>query len=1428
MSSSSTARADAPRRIVASLATVLAVAGLVSVVTAPAAAAADVPTFTMGTPTVTEPAGALDPTDTVRTVYGGSMSYPGLTSSGNGTVSLTATPASVCRPVGPMSVNFVGVGTCTIAPRSTGTAAFQSATGTPVDIPVVPAKTSVTASSQTVGYGSAPGAVTYTYRAYFAGSTPGTVTGGLATAPTCTTTATAASLPGVYPATCGGGADPNYAIRGYVAGTVTVTGWPLDVTAGPSRVFTYADPIPTPAPVYSGFRDGDTGPAVPPTCAVFANVSGGKPLAELIPPKSLGFTTFYVECSGGSDPKYQLRYQNGFSDRTNRAAWTMTTAALTATAPSPTIVYGSPDPTLVPTVTGLKAGDTPASVGISCHVADPRPLTVGTHVVRCGFSGTPNGNYVVAPVSGTLTVTPAEASATASSQTVAYGTAPAPVTPSYVGLANGDTTPATAPTCTTTATSTSLPGTYESVCSGASDPNYTVTSIKGSVTIVPAPVTVTASSQTVTYGTTLTPPTPTYSGLQNGDVAPATPATCSTTAPSSPGAGVYPVTCDGAADSHYAIDYQPGTVTVSRAPLTVTASSETVQYGQASGTITPSYAGLQNGDTAPHTAASCQSTKTSGSPVGTYRTLCSDAADSNYRFTYVDGTTQVTPAPLTITASSQSVVRGTDPTAVTATFDEVSTPQLAAAPTCSTTADARSAVGTYPTTCTGAADPNYAIRYKPGVATVTPTPLTITASSQTSVYGTAPVTVTAAYEGLLPSESAADVAVSCATTAVASSNVGSYPTVCSGAQNANYAVTYVNGTATVNKAPLATTASSQTVGYGDAPQLVTPTYDGLINGDVAPRTPGSCTTTATATSPVGTYPAACTGTTDPNYAVTTVPGTVTVTAAALSITASSQTVVYGNTPAAVTATYMGLRNGATTTSTPPTCSSNVTSATPVGTYPATCTGAGDPNYAAPSYVAGTVTVVPAPLSVTASSPTWTFGTTPAPVTPVYRGLVNGTPGPATAPTCSTTATTTSPVGTYSTTCVGAADPDYTVVTTPGTATVARAALTVTAASGTVTYGGGAPTLAPSYSGLVGGATAPTTRAVCATSATSASGVGTYPTTCAGAADPNYAVTYVAGTLTVSPAPVTVTASSQTIASGTAPAAVTALYTGLVNGDRTLRTAPTCSTTATSTSPAGTYPAACVGGADPDYTVTRYNAGVVTVAVGTPASVVVTSGGGQSTVTGSAFAAPLVATVHDTAGNAVPNAAVTFTVVAATGRSGTATFAGGKTSAVVTSGRDGTVVSPLLTAGQPGPVTVTATAAGAATGASFLLTAGTPGSARADLSVAVSLPAQAKPGSSVSAKVTVTNAGPYTATKTATAFTVPLGWKVTNAGGGSLLCNSVVLFAAEGLASGASIAYIVTLTASAKATTSTALAAVLSATIDPKLSNNAATASTSVR
>jgi hypothetical protein len=111
----------------------------------------------------------------------------------------------------------------------------------------------------------------------------------------------------------------------------------------------------------------------------------------------------------------------------------------------------------------------------------PPSIPAGDSIVRLpdGYdTGSSCNDFSVtsAPSPGSTNVVEPHLTITASSASTSFGRPVPTITPSYSGLAHGDT-PASlpiAPTCTTTATPWSPPGTYPTYCSGAADPNYEI------------------------------------------------------------------------------------------------------------------------------------------------------------------------------------------------------------------------------------------------------------------------------------------------------------------------------------------------------------------------------------------------------------------------------------------------------------------------------------------------------------------------------------------------------------------------------------------------------------------------------------------------------------------------------------------------------------------------------------------------------------------------------------------------------------------------------------------------------------------------------------------------------------------------------------------------------------------------------------------
>jgi hypothetical protein len=129
-----------------------------------------------------------------------------------------------------------------------------------------------------------------------------------------------------------------------------------------------------------------------------------------------------------------------------------------------------------------------------------------------------------------------------------------------------------------------------------------------------------------------------------------------------------------------------------------------------------------------------------------------------------------------------------------------------------------------------------------------------------------------------------------ATTATAASPVGTYPITASGAASSNYTIGYIGGSLTVNAAALTITAANTNKLYGAALPALGATYSGFVNGDTASSltTQPALATTATAASPVGTYPITASGAASSNYSIAYTAGTLQITkASAASVLNSS-------------------------------------------------------------------------------------------------------------------------------------------------------------------------------------------------------------------------------------------------------------------------------------------------------------------------------------------------------------------------------------------------------------------------------------------------------------------------------------------------------------------------------------------------------------
>jgi hypothetical protein len=357
-------------------------------------------------------------------------------------------------------------------------------------------------------------------------------------------------------------------------------------------------------------------------------------------------------------------------------------------------------------------------------------------------------------------------------------------------------------------------------------------------------------------------------------------------------------------------------------------------------------------------------------------------------------------------------------------------------------------------------------------------------------------------------------------------------------------------------------------------------------------------TTATAGNHVGTYPINVSPVADRDYSITYLPGTLTVTPAPLAVTPmAGQSMTFGDTVPALTYTYTGLVNKDTCATFRGALATTASSSCSVGGYAITqgmLAALG--NYTIGKFTPGALTITPAHLAITANSSAKLYGAALPAFSASYSGFVNGDSAASlTMPlTLSTTATAASHVGSYTIIASGASSINYTISYVPGILVITPAPLTITANNSAKVYGAAMPTLYATYSGWVNGDRTASLAALptLTTSATASSQVraGGYNINASGATDPDYSISYRPGTLLITPEPLTITANNASMVQGTATPALSASYSGFVNGDSpaSLSTQPTLSTSATSVSQPGIYAILVGGASSPNYAINYAN------------------------------------------------------------------------------------------------------------------------------------------------------------------------------------------------------------------------------------------------
>ncbi len=718
-----------------------------------------------------------------------------------------------------------------------------------------PAPLTITADNSSKSAGTANPAFTASFSGFVNGDTAASLTG-----LDFSTTATTGSPAGTYPITPFGATNANYALS-FANGVLTVNGVATLTITADNLAKLYGAALPTFTATMTGFNNGDTAGVV--SGLTFSTVAtAGAPVG-----------TYAIVPSGASASGYQMSYVNG--------TLTIDPAALQITVIQAERLYGESNPTFGVTYTGLVNGDTSSVVGgLALDTTATAASNVGTYAITA--TGATASNYTITPTHGTLTIGQAPLTLTVANVTKTY----ADLNPTATATASGLVLDQSLADVGTLAFSTPVTqftgvGDYSIGASltGGLSANYAITVNRGAFSITPRPVTLVADSGTRVYGDA----NPTLGWtLQGTDPAGTTnlalldtrslqvsglPAT-------NANVGSYDVSLNEITNGNFSISYAAGALTVTPAPLTITAGSAARTYGDANPVFAATASGLKLTDTLSDLVGglAVTSTANAASNAGTYAVTASGTAlTSNYDLTFAPGTLTVNKAALFIAPALSSRFYGdADPAfSLAATgLRNGDTVGVVTGEVFSGSAPT-AGVGTVPITLLGATARNYDLTFGAGTMNVLPRPLIIAAADASRVYGDANPTFTASFDNLAGFDTAAAITgLTLATSATATSSVvdGGYGITVASNANRNYAITYAPGRLTVTPAVLDFGVGSYFRTYGQADlEFDAALVSGLKLSDT-PAMLGVSVAGPAVTADVGTYPVTV-SLTNPNYTV---------------------------------------------------------------------------------------------------------------------------------------------------------------------------------------------------------------------------------------------------------------------------------------------------------------------------------------------------------------------------------------------------------------------------------------------------------------------------------------------------------------------------------------------------------------------------------
>ena len=434
----------------------------------------------------------------------------------------------------------------------------------------------------------------------------------------------------------------------------------------------------------------------------------------------------------------------------------------------------------------------------------------------------------------TLTIVPREITVQVGNATSVYGTQPNLTNVTYqviLGkIVNGDSLNES---YTCVATSTSGVGEYQ-IEMVSNNANYSVTTLKGKLSVTPKTIVINLNKQTSVYGETINLKQNEYSFDENQLVgSDVLTVELSTNATNESNAGTYLILAEST-NANYVVDYVDGEYEITKMIIDATVDNQQCEYA---GVILNNTmfiiteGSIVAGD---EDVFVLNTTATNTSGVNTYP-ITLTCLSNNYQVrNVVNGTLTIVPREITVQVGNATSVYGTQPNLTNVTYQVilgkiVNGDSLNESYTC--VATSTSGVGEYQIEMVSN-NANYNVTTLKGKLSVTPKTVTITLQNQALTYGDNIVLNNGRYEiseGELVGEDTLNVVL--ATQATNTSNVGSYA-ITVGSNNPNYIINFEDGVLTINKRSITIKLDNCVIKRGEELNLQALTYQTVLGNIV--------------------------------------------------------------------------------------------------------------------------------------------------------------------------------------------------------------------------------------------------------------------------------------------------------------------------------------------------------------------------------------------------------------------------------------------------------------------------------------------------------------------------------------------------------------------------------------------------------------------